>query len=72
MTGYKNIGKKLSFFVKKKQTKKRDTITISPVCNIFVIFLSKPGFTKCSSINNEFVRLKLLCVKVINEKCILC
>ena len=43
MTGYKNTAKKLSFLFEKK--KKCDTITILPVCNTFVIFLSKSGLT---------------------------
>ena len=46
MTQYKNTGKKLSFCLeKKKEKKKRDTVTISPVCKTFVISLSKSGFT---------------------------
>ena len=45
MTQYKNTGKKLSFCLEKKRKKKRDTVTISPVCKIFVISLSKSGFT---------------------------
>ena len=67
MTQYKNTGKKLSFLFEIKKKKKRDTVTISPVCKTFVISLSKSGFTSCSSNNNEFVRLKILCVKVIYE-----
>ena len=46
MTQYKNTGKKLSFCLeKKKAKKKRDTVTILPVCKTFVISLSKSGFT---------------------------
>ena len=42
MKVYKNLGKKIEFFVRKKKNKKKcDTITILPVCNNFVIFLSK-------------------------------
>ena len=45
-------------FLSGKKKKKRDTITILPVCNNFVIFLSKSWFTSCSTYNNEFARQK--------------
>ena len=65
-TQYKNTGNKLSFFVRKKKKKSviplRSRLFAKPL-----LFLSR-NLDLCSSNNNEFVRLKILCVKVIMKK----